>query len=45
MYRDPAQMRRLEMCEDCRIEDLYLKGGGIDVYDKPLGTDSSGGSK
>ncbi len=45
MYRDPSQVRRLEMCEDCRIEDLYLKNGGIEVYDKPANTDSSGGSE
>ncbi len=45
MYRDPNQVRRLEMCEDCRIEDLYLKNGGIEVYDKPANSDSSGGSE
>lgn len=35
MYQDPAQVRRLEMCDNCRIEDIYLAGGGMDPYDKP----------
>lgn len=45
MYQDSSQVRRLQMCEDCRIEDLYLTAGGIEVYDKPINTDSSGGSE
>ena len=35
MYQDEAQMRRLEMCDNCRIEDMYVNSGGIDPYDKP----------
>ena len=35
MYQDQAQMARLEMCENCRIEDMYIKSGGMDPYDKP----------
>ncbi len=35
MYQDDAQMRRLEMCDNCRIEDLYVAGGGMDPYEKP----------
>ena len=41
MYQDAAQMRRLEMCENCRIEDMYLTSGGLDPYekaDKPTGS-------
>ncbi|MCG6871798.1 MAG: 4Fe-4S dicluster domain-containing protein [Gammaproteobacteria bacterium] len=34
MYADPAQVRRLEMCEDCRVESLFQEGGGMEVYDK-----------
>ncbi len=45
MYQDASQRRRLEMCEDCRISDLYLKDGGIEVYDKPANRDVSGGSE
>jgi len=29
MYQDPAQMARLEMCENCRIEDLVRQHGDI----------------
>lgn len=32
MYEDPEQRMRLEMCEDCRVEDLFIKGGGMDQY-------------
>lgn len=42
MYQDPAQIRRLEMCDNCRIEDMYAKSGGIDPYEKsdsPTGSD------
>ena len=35
MYQDPAQVRRLEMCDNCRIEDMYLHSGGLNPYDKP----------
>ena len=41
MYREPAQRRRLEMCENCRVQDMYLKGGQLDPYqgpDKPTGS-------
>ncbi|MDJ0957748.1 MAG: 4Fe-4S binding protein [Arenicellales bacterium] len=41
MYQDAAQRRRLEMCENCRIEDMYLTSGGMDPYekaDKPTGS-------
>jgi len=41
MYKDKAQLRRLEMCDNCRVEDLYVKGGGMDPYDnrsKPTGS-------
>lgn len=35
MYQDAEQRRRLEMCEDCRVEDLFTRGDGMDPYDKP----------
>lgn len=35
MYQDPEQRKRLEMCENCRVEDLFVQGGGLDPYDKP----------
>jgi ferredoxin len=31
MYQDESQLRRLEMCEDCRVEDLFSSAGGLDV--------------
>ena len=35
MYQDPVQLKRLEMCEDCRVEDLFLKSGSLDAFDDP----------
>ncbi len=37
MYRDnPDQMRRMEMCEECRVKDMFADGGGLlDVQEKP----------
>lgn len=35
MFQDEAQKRRLEMCEDCRVEDMFAGGGRLDPYDKP----------
>lgn len=35
MYQDPEQRKRLEMCEDCRVEDLFVKSGGLDLHGKP----------
>lgn len=35
MYQDPEQRKRLEMCEDCRVEDLFVKSGGLDPHGKP----------
>ena len=35
MYQNPAQIRRLEMCDNCRIEDMYINSGGMDPYEKP----------
>lgn len=40
MYQDPEQRKRLEMCEDCRVEDMFSKSGeGLDPYQKPTGSD------
>ncbi len=44
MFNDASQRRRLEMCEDCRIEDMYLTDGGLEVYEKPSEKNSSNGS-
>lgn len=35
MYEDPRQRRRLQMCENCRVEDLFRDGEGLDPYHKP----------
>jgi len=29
MFREPEALRRLEMCEDCRVRDLLRDGGGM----------------
>lgn len=35
MYQNPEQRQRLEMCEDCRVADMYVQGGALEVYEKP----------
>lgn len=42
MYQDPEQRRRLEMCEDCRVEDMFAKSGGLDPYAKSSSPGDSG---
>ena len=30
MFQDkPEQLRRLRMCEDCRVKDMFKDGGGL----------------
>lgn len=41
MYQDPEQRKRLEMCENCRVEDMFAKSGGLDPYRKPSGPGGS----
>ena len=34
MFQKPEAVRRLEMCEDCRVRDMFKDGGGLmDVHD------------
>ncbi len=40
MYQQPAALRRLEMCEDCRVKDMLRDGGGL--LDRPDGTPRGG---
>ncbi|MEJ2645401.1 MAG: 4Fe-4S dicluster domain-containing protein [Gammaproteobacteria bacterium] len=35
MFRTPEALRRLQMCEDCRVQDMFAGGGAVDVYDRP----------
>lgn len=35
MYQDSTQMGRLGMCDNCRIEDMYINSGGMNPYEKP----------
>ncbi len=35
MFQNPAALRRMEMCEDCRVKDMFLEEGLIDVHKKP----------
>ena len=42
MYQqNPAQLKRLQMCDDCRVEDLYLESGGLDPTNKGPGPTGS----
>ncbi len=34
MFRDPAALRRLQMCQDCRVMDLFEKGEDGTIFDK-----------
>ena len=43
MFQDPAQMRRLEMCENCRVEDMFRREGGLTDPTGPAKTDGPGG--
>jgi ferredoxin len=33
MFRDPAALRRLQMCQDCRVADMFEKHDGATVFD------------
>jgi ferredoxin len=36
MFQKPDALRRLQMCEDCRVKDMFThEEGGIDVYTGP----------
>ena len=35
MFRTEAARRRLQMCEHCRVQDMFAQEGGPDVYNKP----------
>jgi ferredoxin len=37
MFRDPAALKRLQMCQDCRVVDMFEKGGDGTIFD---GTDT-----
>ena len=32
MFEDEKSMRRLKMCEDCRVKDIFQQESGIDVH-------------
>jgi ferredoxin len=35
MFQKPEALRRMEMCEDCRVKDMFKDGGGLlDVHDR-----------
>jgi hypothetical protein len=33
MFRDPAALRRLQMCQDCRVIDMFEKGKDGTIFD------------
>jgi ferredoxin len=33
MFRDPAALKRLQMCQDCRVIDMFEKGGDGTIFD------------
>jgi ferredoxin len=33
MFSDPAALRRLQMCQDCRVVDMFEKGGDATIFD------------
>ena len=37
MFRDPAALRRLQMCQDCRVADMFEKHDGATIFDATPG--------
>lgn len=36
MFQDPHVIERLQMCEDCRLKDMFIRdGGAIDTHKRP----------
>jgi ferredoxin len=35
MFRDPGALKRLQMCQDCRVIDMFEKGGDGTILDAP----------
>jgi ferredoxin len=33
MFSEPAALRRLQMCQDCRVADLFENDGGSSIFD------------
>ena len=33
MFKDPVALRRLQMCQDCRVVDMFEKGGDGTIFD------------
>jgi ferredoxin len=33
MFSDPAALRRLQMCQDCRVVDMFEKGADATIFD------------
>lgn len=44
MFQNPDQRRRLQMCETCRVQDMFRDGEGLDPYDKPAKSTHENGS-
>lgn len=37
MFQDPEARRRLQMCDDCRVKDMFIQEGGlVDVHHKKI---------
>ena len=35
MFQNPEQRARLQMCEDCRVKDMFEREGGLTSTDRP----------
>lgn len=35
MFQKPEALKRMQMCEDCRVKDMLVHEGLIDTYNKP----------
>jgi hypothetical protein len=33
MFRDPESLRRLQMCQDCRVIDMFEKSNNGTIFD------------
>jgi hypothetical protein len=34
MFKDPAALRRLQMCQDCRVVDMFEQGSHPTIFDE-----------
>ena len=41
MFQNEAAFRRMQMCEECRVKDVFENEESLNVYDKPSDSNDS----